>query len=117
MPATILEIIRNASREIQGFLALACTDSAGRPLDPAEIQKLMNRLQQIGKILEGGLLPNRHEPEMKAEMEKYMRNLEQLPPVLERVRNALLQRRARMEAEQAQVNAAGKWAAVYRDTV
>ncbi len=117
MPATILEIIRNANREIQGFLALACTDSAGRPLDPAEIQKLMNRLQQIGQILGGGLLPNRHEPEMRAELEKYIGNLEQLPPVLERVRNVLLQRRARMEAEQAQVNAAGKWAAVYRDTV
>ena len=77
----------------------------------------MNRLQQIGQILGGGLLPNRHEPEMRAELEKYMGNLEQLPPVLGRVRNALLQRRARMEAEQAQVNAAGKWATVYKDTV
>ncbi len=117
MSSTMADLLRNATLELSGILSWIDTVSPDHPHAPGELQKLSERLQQVGERLGPASLALRSDGDQAAELAAYAETLERLMGSLERFRFALLARRRDLDSKRIYLEQAHSWSAGYRETM
>ena len=83
---------------------------------PEQMAGFLSELLRAGEWLHAGL-PQEKGAELQTELGEYRKNVERLRELLPSIHRQLLNERSRLEAARAQVESAGEWARVSRQTL
>jgi len=117
-PAEIHRFLQHTNARLTLWLDTVSSGSAGsRPLvaTPQQMSGLLSELMAAGERLR--LLPAVKSPELEQELGQFRRNVEHLRDLLPSIHRALLEQRARLEAERGRLLSAAEWARSSRQTL
>jgi hypothetical protein len=83
---------------------------------PEQMAGFLSELLRAGEWLRAGL-PLEKGPELQTELGEYRKNVERLRELMPSIHRQLLRERSRLEAARAQLESAGEWARVSRQTL
>jgi|ERR1700682_2151964 hypothetical protein len=96
--------------------SLAPEHAQPAPATPEQMAGFLSELLRAGEWLRSGL-PQGKNPDLQTELCEYRMNVERLRELLPSIHRQLLSERSRLEAARAQVESAGEWARVSRQTL
>lgn len=116
-PAEIHCALRHANARLTFWLDSMSAASAGSQTPvatPQQISGLLSALMAAGERLRH--LPAVQSVELQRELAQYRRNVEHLRDLLPSIQQALLEQRARLEAERRRLRSAAEWVRGSRQT-
>jgi hypothetical protein len=118
MPSLLLNL-RETNRRMGCWLDTIGRET-GEPCAPSpeQMSAVLSELLRTGGWLRAQPLPQQAgDPELSRELRQYRSHVQRLSEVLPSIHRQLLAERARLEAQRAQVLAAGEWARASRQTL